>query len=130
MPESPKTFVILHHALPDGSEHWDLGIDQGEALATWQLLEDPALLASGRIGAVRARRIADHRRAYLDYEGPVSGNRGHVTRLDRGDCRVLEERPNCWRVRLSGSILIGSYEIIAGGESERDWMLRPAPPAR
>jgi hypothetical protein len=130
MPESPKPFVILQHILPDGSEHWDLGIDQGETLATWQLLQDPALLASGRLQAVPARRIADHRRAYLDYEGPVSGNRGQVTRVERGYCRVVDRRPDCWRVRLTGSVLIGIFEIIAVGDPSSDWVLRPAPPAR
>lgn len=39
-----------------------------------------------------ALRLADHRPAYLDLEGPVSGGRGHVTRLLRG--RYETEEPN------------------------------------
>ena len=30
-------FVILHHRLA-GGEHWDLMLEHGESLATWQLL--------------------------------------------------------------------------------------------
>jgi hypothetical protein len=36
-------------------------------------------------------RIANHRLLYLDYEGPVSGNRGHVARWDWGEYRVSGE---------------------------------------
>lgn len=32
--------------------------------------------------------IPPHRRVYLDYQGPVSGNRGHVRRLMSGVCLV------------------------------------------
>ena len=31
-----------------------------------------------------AEVLPDHRLAYLDYEGPISGDRGSVTRWDRG----------------------------------------------
>ena len=33
-------------------------------------------------------RQADHRRIYLDYEGPISGNRGHVRRVAGGECEL------------------------------------------
>ena len=54
--------------------HWDLMLDTGETLRTWRL--EPALP-----GVIRAEPLGNHRRAYLDYEGPVSGNRGSVQRL-------------------------------------------------
>lgn len=122
MPASPSAFVILLHVLPDGSRHWDLCLDQGQTLATWQLLDDPSGLASGG-KTLPARRIADHRPMYLEYEGPVSGNRGHVTRIDQGSYLLLACEPNRWLIRLAGSILIGTYEIQAADDSTPDWVL-------
>ena len=40
---------------------------------------------------LEAARIADHRPAYLTYEGPVSGDRGTVRRLARGTVVRLDE---------------------------------------
>lgn len=40
-----------------------------------------------------AQRIADHRRLYLDYEGPVSGGRGSVRRLAAGWMRIEQSSP-------------------------------------
>ncbi len=46
-------------------------------------------------------RLANHRPAYLDFEGPISGDRGFVTRVARGevvavhDVQVDRESPAC-----------------------------------
>ena len=40
---------------------------------------------------IRAERLPDHRRRYLDYEGPISGNRGSVIRWDAGDYVLLSD---------------------------------------
>ena len=42
-------------------------------------------------GAWTGTRLPDHRAHYLDYEGPVLGNRGEVRRLWRCMCRLLDE---------------------------------------
>jgi len=121
MPQPLRPFVLLHHALP-GAGHWDLMLDTGEGLATWQLLDDPrALGAGGAGGALRARRLEDHRRAYLDYEGPVSADRGHVARVDHGDHEVLERGPEGWTVRLAGSMLSGTFRCAAGAGPDAPW---------
>jgi hypothetical protein len=70
-------FVILEHDHPE--LHWDLMLEVGEVLRTWRLTAPPA---TGQ--AVAGEAIADHRRMYLDYEGPVGGNRGAVQRWDAG----------------------------------------------
>src|SRR5437764_266524 len=70
-------YVILEHDHP--RRHWDLMLEAGGALCTWRLEAWP------RDGVqIRAELIGDHRLAYLDYEGPVSGNRGRVERRDEG----------------------------------------------
>lgn len=53
-------------------------------LMTWRAIDWP--IVAGDI----LTRIADHRRDYLDYQGPVSGNRGHVQRVATGDCHVTD----------------------------------------
>ena len=67
-------FVILEHDYPQ--QHWDLMLEAGPVLRTWRLAEPPDV---GR--PVAATASFDHRPVYLDYEGPVSGNRGTVQRF-------------------------------------------------
>ena len=62
-------FVILEHDHP--TLHWDFLLEDGEVLRAWRLLAEP-----GPGAAVAAEPNFDHRRLYLDYEGPVSGGRG------------------------------------------------------
>lgn len=75
-------YVILTHDHP--FPHWDLMLEDGGVLRTWRLLAEPA---AGQV--VRAEQLADHRLAYLDYEGPVSGGRGSVARWDHGTYEQL-----------------------------------------
>ena len=105
-------FVLLHHDCPPamGPSHWDLMLERNGALMTWRLREFPVAGQDNKSDAeiqLSAERIADHRLAYLDYEGPVSNNRGHVTRADQGDYEILEETAATIRVRLRGDSLKG-----------------------
>jgi len=70
-------YVILEHDHP--FLHWDFMLEAGDSLRTWRLLECPG---PGQI--IRAEALGAHRQAYLDYEGPVGGNRGTVKRWDAG----------------------------------------------
>ncbi|WP_428304931.1 DNA polymerase ligase N-terminal domain-containing protein [Lacipirellula sp.] len=97
-------FVLLHHECPPSlgkPSHWDLMLERDSVLLTWNLLQLP-IAWGGDAEAIEATRIADHRIAYLDYEGPVSGNRGIVTRVDRGEYEVLSEADDAIDVRLRG----------------------------
>ena len=105
---SPTRFVILHHRQRDG-EHWDLMIEQPATLATWQLLVDPTTPPDGN--PIPARRIADHRKTYLAYEGPISRGRGEVRRVDSGTCEILSAGAAGWRLKLVGKLLRGLYAI-------------------
>jgi hypothetical protein len=88
--------VILEHDCPD--RHWDFMLEAGAVLRTWRLNAPP------RPGqAVGAEPIGDHRLAYLDYEGPVSGGRGAVTRWDAGTFAWEEAGADRLAVRLEGS---------------------------
>lgn len=108
----PTRFVILHHVLESG-EHWDLMLENDGVLLTWQLPADPT--ATDAL-PMAAKRIADHRLAYLDYEGPVSQNRGTVHRIDRGETEILELSSNYCRFTLVGSKVRGLLAIRAQGD--------------
>src|SRR5262245_25157144 len=93
-------FVILEHDHPE--LHWDLMLEAGEALRTWRLDAPP------RPGTpVQATPSFDHRLLYLDYEGPVSGDRGTVKRWDAGEFVWLNESPPRLRMDFRGSRLVG-----------------------
>jgi len=90
-------FVILQHQLPDHdarANHWDLMLEDGGELLTWALDTQPS--TDG--GPIQAELLAPHRRQYLHYEGPLSGDRGLVRRWDWGSYD--------WRVRLESLIVV------------------------
>ena len=123
MDQPVRQFVLLHHVLSDG-EHWDLGFEVGDVLATWQILENPVEAVEAGTAApaqLPARRIGDHRRAYLEYEGPISRGRGHVVRVDRGPWRLIDESPSAWTIRLAGSRLVGVFFLRRVSGSPEAW---------
>ncbi len=73
-------------------------LETGNQLQTWRLLQEPAPGLS-----VPAEPLADHRIAYLDYEGPISNNRGTVQRWDSGTYEVLSDTDEWFTVQLNGS---------------------------
>lgn len=90
--------VLLRHTLLDGDEHLDWFLERrpGESrLLAFRLRDRP-----DRPGALLAQQLPDHRRAYLEYEGPLTLGRGVVARLDAGDCQVSQVGPDALRVRF------------------------------
>ena len=78
-------FVVLHHTRVL-SPHFDLMFEwEADALLTtfrcpgWPL----------ELGDV-LEELPEHRRAYLDYEGPISNGRGQVSRVAAGTIKVDE----------------------------------------
>ena len=108
-------FALLEHDHP--TLHWDLMLEVGEVLWTWRLDAVP------RPSTVcRAIRIADHRRLYLDYEGPVSGDRGVVRRIAGGEFAWVENSPGRIAIRLEGDGLAGRLSLEGGAAGE--WEVR------
>ena len=108
----PLRYVVLRHeGIPD--PHYDLMLETSPAgnLVTWRCAVWPLVDRTPLVP------LGEHRRAYLDYEGPVSRNRGDVRRvasgtfhwLQRGGVlsliRFLEPEPMEW---LIGSAPDGS----------------------
>jgi hypothetical protein len=126
-------FVILRHETPPGYErptHFDFMLECGGVLWTWSLPEEPS---PGRM--LPATRLADHRLAYLDFEGEVSGGRGWVTRWDRGTYEMVLAGPHPnplpegegalaedVRIALTGQKIVGEVSLTRRGESADQWL--------
>jgi len=102
-------FVILVHDFP--TLHWDLLLENSAALRAWRLLQPP-----DSPPPVPAEPLPDHRRLYLDYEGPISGDRGSVTRWDAGEYEVVSESPEALVIDLAGAKLRGTYRLERSDE--------------
>ena len=109
-------FVVLYHDCPDGHprpSHWDFMLEEIKAatLRTWAVERAPH-----EPGPLVAESLGGHRLEYLEYEGPISGGRGHVRAYDRGTYELICEDDRQIVVHLHGEKLIGTafLEQIAG----------------
>jgi hypothetical protein len=110
-------FVVLFHRVPAGArddhcdliargDHWDLMFESRDALRTW------AIVAAPRVGQTSvALSLADHRLEYLEYEGPVSGDRGDVARWDSGRYELIAQTEAAWQARLEGNRFTGEVRL-------------------
>jgi hypothetical protein len=134
-------FVLLYHECPAGyarASHWDLMLEAGQSLRTWALLElphgwsaaqsytaslFPSCAFASAESVVVAEPLGDHRLDYLEHEGPLSGERGRVTRIDAGNYETLNESPQCWKVELGAVRLRGGATLTAGTKKADKWTL-------
>ncbi len=111
-------YVILQHESPSGL-HFDFMLEMGGVLKTWSLAQPPAPGVD-----MEAKALPDHRPAYLDYEGPISGDRGSVTRWDRGTYEVETQSESELTVQLNGEKLNGRVSLRQSPTAEKNWRLR------
>jgi hypothetical protein len=97
-------YVILEHDWPQ--QHWDFMLETGTVLQAWKLAEVPKPNV-----AIPAEKSFDHRLIYLDYEGPISGGRGSVTRWDAGVFSTVSNLENRLVIQLDGGQLQGVVEL-------------------
>ncbi len=113
-------FVILRHRLPahsDRVDHFDWMFESEDGqLETWATVKLP-----GKDRPVEAEPLAPHRRDYLDYEGPVSGDRGDVQRLEQGTYSVVQSTESQRTFRLQGQRLAATIQIAQNPSG--DWWL-------
>lgn len=119
-------FALLRHEMPAGHErpsHWDLLLEHGRLAWTWELLELPlSWHKEGVAGPLSAHRLPDHRLYYLDYEGPVSGDRGRVIRWAAGSCHWLSVEPTALRAQLACSEWSTQIELL-DLQNDNRWQL-------
>jgi hypothetical protein len=85
--------LLLHEG--HGVTHVDLLIerDDGPLMTFRAPVGLSVLLEDGQDAKFDAERLPEHRRVYLDYEGPVSNNRGSVRRIATLALRSFSESP-------------------------------------
>jgi hypothetical protein len=113
-------FVVLEHETPPQAargRHWDFMLEAGDVLRTWAILAPP-----DTPGELLAESLADHRLAYLEYEGPISGDRGSVTRWDLGEYVLLEESADTLRVQLAGQRLVSRATLVRVPSIDQRWI--------
>ncbi len=115
-------FVVLEHDGPRGL-HWDFMLETGEVLATWALPQPPDAGSD-----LSAESLPDHRPAYLDYEGPVSGDRGSVVQWDSGTYELRRRSGSGWTVSLQGKRLRGTA-IVMQSHGPTSWRFAFQPEA-
>ena len=114
-------FVVLRHDRPRGV-HFDLMLEVGDVLKTWALPQPPQPGLE-----IECEALADHRLAYLDYEGPISGQRGSVTRWDRGMYVVERQSDAEWVIDLAGEQLTGRATLHRTATDSNRWRVEFAP---
>lgn len=108
-------FVVLFHQMPpegQRADHWDWMFERDGALLTWACEQPP-----GDNVDANAVLLDDHRLDYLEYEGPIAGNRGRVSRVLSGEMEWQETSPQRYRAKL----FIPSRET--GASSVRVWLV-------
>ena len=114
-------YVILRHeGIPD--PHFDLMFEQvaSRGLGT---LRSPVWPIESLTQLVH---LGDHRREYLDYEGPVSGNRGWVRRVESGTHVVVERERGEWELSLNGTSGPRLFVLRCDFRPQEIWEAEPA----
>ena len=104
----PRFVLLLHLPGPRSraGRHWDFMLETGELLRTWALDERPTCDHS-----LEALALPDHRPEYLTFEGPLSDDRGSVTRQDEGTAEVVQEADGRLVLVLHGRELRGRLTL-------------------
>jgi hypothetical protein len=94
---SDLRYVVLRHEGID-EPHFDFLFERevGSDLIAFRFPDWPIW------DVTEVTELRPHRRAYLSYEGDISGGRGNVQRIAEGACRVERAGDGTWRVTLLG----------------------------
>jgi hypothetical protein len=105
-------------------------LEHGGALWTWSLAALPAgwaerldIVDGTSSETVPATRLAEHRLAYLEYEGPISGDRGEVRRAAAGEFAWKTCETGRIEFRFASGTLSGQASLVL--EALSMWRLCP-----
>ncbi|MGK7879965.1 MAG: DNA polymerase ligase N-terminal domain-containing protein [Crocosphaera sp.] len=115
-----KQFVFHHHT-GYGQPHYDLMLEHGETLATWQLTIPLSEIQEEQ--AIIVQKIQDHRLIYLSYEGTISKGRGQIKKVDFGDYKLLINEIFHWEFLLYGQHSTAYYKLKKIDLDNNSWSL-------
>jgi len=96
-------------------------LEQGTHLATWRIASQPI---GSTTSPIECTRISHHRKRYLNFEGPLSGGRGVVTRVDQGWFQLLAADDDEWTLDFAGRHLTGPHRLTrVAGDAREAWLL-------
>lgn len=109
-------FVVQDHITEN--RHFDLMIEtDGDLLPTWRIMpSDLDRLLNGQ--EIKAVRIRDHEKRFLDYEGSLSAGNGSVKIFDRGNSELLKQNDRNITAAFSGRVLKGTLRLVFLKENE------------
>jgi hypothetical protein len=128
--KSDRKFVVLYHRFSPGHErtdHFDLMLEGPDSLMTWavnviesELLDVAANDEWAERKSAKCVRLSNHRKFYLDYEGPVSNDRGSVKQVLSGQYRrmddqsfLLESEDSTFQIEFINSVNSVELELVA-----------------
>jgi hypothetical protein len=120
-----RRFVVLYHETPAGSAretHFDFMLEHNGALRTWALEKIPATDEF-----VMAEQLPDHRLAYLEYEGEITGDRGRVSRVEGGQYELTTESETEITVQLHGGKMLGALRLTRDNQNAHLWRVSFTP---
>jgi hypothetical protein len=121
---TPLPTALLHHTTAEGSHYdWLLTNPHEPTGRLWTARVTIPSRLWAALGSWTLTPIPPHRRIYLSYQGPLSDNRGSVTRVDEGTIlpllwtsdrievclsmryckgivRMRKRSPDCWTARI------------------------------
>jgi hypothetical protein len=116
--------VVLLHEQPGKPDHYDWLIDQPQLHHEHRLITFRTPIRPDMPGEMLAQHAPDHRALYLNYEGPVSKDRGQVTRVLEGTIESIDFDAQ----ELRAVVDWGQTRVSIWGErmshTENDWRLR------
>jgi hypothetical protein len=117
--------VLLRHDTPDGAHHYDLMLERRAGDGRLLTIRLDRRIEVGVAGRAEGEMLGEHRRAYLEYEGAVSGGRGCVRREWTSEGELVEESSACVRIGVkSGGVIVMRREgegwsvEVGAGEAE------------
>lgn len=108
-------FTISHHTGAKEGDHFDLLLERDDALCTFRLR------SADFAAPQQALPIPDHRKLYLDYEGPVTGGRGRVRIVDTGSYETDEWTDDRIQLAMFGRKVRTRVRLTRGPAREGPW---------
>lgn len=118
----PLRYAVLHHE-GVAEPHFDLMLESavGGPLATWRLPEWPVTRPT------QIEKLPDHRALYLEYEGPLSGDRGQVRRVEAGTYTTSPQWDDPYvfdlRLKRPRKLFCRRFRLLA--PPDHPWSLEP-----